>query len=460
MTPLRQIVTRLEPWITRLALIACIGVFLYHLNVIRKTSVNIPLWDDWAMFTGNHPASLDLAWLYEQATDHRTATTKLFVWLQFQVNGWNHRTHSLLSFLIYGFCVAWLVWFARKMATNIPLWVILGFAVFLMTPLIWSSHVLGYGVAIHFWLLFMLLATSSLFREPQSWLVLVLGSLASILSMYSFASGVATAGVLLTGFFLFKSRRVYFAKDSRVRRRELLQLLLVAVVIGGALAVWFIGWQKPTTRPPWGLPHHRAFWSFFLNLVAFGFGIDRISSRWGLLCLLIVITPVCWIVAKKRGDLSVGQWASFVLVAAHLADLALISFGRAEVGLQVVRFPFYAEHGLPLIVLSVVNWNFVLAERLRLKALFISAFWLFCLVTFGGNWTFGIYQNSYADKLQGKRCVKAYYETGVFDLFKPGIEARCPTIYPWPGSMVGVLESAKKVHPSFYRELTEEGKQP
>jgi hypothetical protein len=72
-----------------------------------------------------------------------------------------------------------------------------------------------------------------------------------------------------------------------------------------------------------------------------------------------------------------------------------------------------------------------------------------------GNWDFRIYQKLYADKLEGRRCVQAYYEKG-FE--KSGAEARCPTIFPWPASMVGVLEIAKKENPSFYREMTQEGK--
>jgi hypothetical protein len=443
---------RLEPWITGLVLIVCLGAFLYHFNVIRKTSVDIPYWDDWAMFTGSHPASLDLSWLYEQANDHRTATTKLFVWLLFRLDGWNLRTHLLLNFLIYGFCVAWLVWLARKMAPNLPPWVILGFAVFYMTPIAWIVHVMGYGTADHFWLLFMLIATYCLFREPQRWDVLVLGCVASILSIYSFAAGVATAVVLLTGFSLFKSLRAYSANDSKVRRRELLHLLLVAGLIGSALAVWIIGWKRTEARLPWVLPYDLRFWTFFLNLVALSFGIERISAFWGLICLFIVITPVCWIVAKKRTDLPSAHWASLVLVTAFLANLVLISIGRAEYGIQIAKYSHYAEHGMPLIILSVINWSLLLAARPRIKAFFIAVLWLFCLMTFIGDWDFGIYQKIYADKLEGSRCVQAYYERG-FE--RSGAEARCPTVFPWPAPMGWVLDLAKKQNPSFYRELTE-----
>ena len=72
-------------------------------------------------------------------------------------------------------------------------------------------------------------------------------------------------------------------------------------------------------------------------------------------------------------------------------------------------------------------------------------------MTFIGNWDFTIYQKIYADKMEGRRCVQAYYEKGGFE--QKGAEARCPTVFPWPAPMAGVLEEAKKANPSFYREL-------
>lgn len=143
------------------------------------------------------------------------------------------------------------------------------------------------------------------------------------------------------------------------------------------------------------------------------------------------------------------------LVAALLADLVLISIGRAEYGIQTAKYPQYAEHGMPLIILSVINWSFLLAARRRLKAFFIAALWFSCLLTFAGNWDFRIYQSIYADKLEGSRCVQAYYEKG-FE--KSGADARCPTVFPWPASMARILDLAKKQNPSFYRELTDKGK--
>lgn len=444
---------RFDPWLSILSLLSCLAAFGYHFYILRKYSVNIPYYDDWAMFNGRQPASLDWYWLYQQANDHRTTTTKLLVWFQFQLNGWDLRTHLVLSFLVYAASIAAFAFFIRRVSPDLPRWVILGFVLFFSTPLIWTDFAIGYAVAIHLWMLFTLLTAYCLFEESQIWRVLSLACLAATFAIYSFAAGIATSIVLVGGFSLFKLQRAYFAKDKDARRRELLQLAMVLGVTGIALFVWFIGWKTTPQRLPWVLPYDRRFWSFFLNLVAFAFGIDRVSSRWGLICLLIVAVPICLLIVKQKANLTMAQWASIALVAALLADLALISIGRAEYGILTAKYPHYAQHGMPLILLSVVNWGFVLARRHKLKGLVIAGLWLGCLATFAGNWSFGIYQKLYAEKLEGRECVRSYYEKG-FE--RTGVDARCPTIFPWPASQVHILENAKRVKTSFYREMTEE----
>ncbi|HEY6122506.1 MAG TPA: hypothetical protein VIV66_21300, partial [Pyrinomonadaceae bacterium] len=80
--------------LTKLPLLICVGVFLFHFSVIARYAVNLPNMDDWALVAGDdHPSSVDLEWLYDQHNEHRTTTTKLFVWLQYHLNGWNVRTH-------------------------------------------------------------------------------------------------------------------------------------------------------------------------------------------------------------------------------------------------------------------------------------------------------------------------------------------------------------------------------
>jgi hypothetical protein len=298
---------------------------------------------------------------------------------------------------------------------------------------------------VHFWLLFLLLATYCLFREPQQWGLLVVGSLGSILSIYSFAAGVATGLVLFVGFLFFKCRRAYLSTARRERIREVLQLFLVVILIGGALAIWIIGYDKPSYRPPWVLPYRWTFWSFFLNLISFGFAVKKVSVSYGVVCFLIVIIPLPWIAWRRRGSLTSAEWASFVLVGGIFADLAIISIGRASYGIGISKYPEYAEHAMPLIILSVVNWALLFGRVTRAKAAIIVTLWLFCFFSFLHNWNFSIYEDAYKAKLEGVACVRNYYQgTGA---------GRCPTVFPFPGPMNPYLDQAKRLNASFYREL-------
>ena len=435
--------------LVRLPLLFCIGLFLFHLSVIRRYAVNIPNMDDWTMFSaGNHPASLDRAWLFGLNNEHRTATTRFFVWLQFQVNGWNIRTHLLMDFIIYGFFLAALVWFARRVAPDISIWIVWTFVVFLLSPIIWLEHFMAYPVAVHFWVLFFFISAYFLFSEDQKWSCLLAGCGASILSSYSFASGVATSFVLLLAFWMFKGLRAYeAAAKTKERSREIRQLLLVTGLIGASLIGWMIGYEKPPYHGPLTFPYAWSFWRFFLNLVPGGFGIGRISSVWGMICLLIILVPICGEVWKQRGKLSSAHWAGFAAVAALLGNLALISMGRTSLGIDQSRAIEYVEHALPLLILSVLNWGVFLRGRSKLRLAVTAALWLFCCFTFRNDWDFGIYRSAAAERTENVRCVKAYYEgTG---------DGRCPKTYPVALHVlfVQLMEQAKRVNASFYQEM-------
>ena len=88
------------------------------------------------MSIDNHPASLDLPWLYEQVNDHRTSTMKLYVWFQFHLDGWNLRIERMADFVIYGLFVSLLALIAGKIQTTLPVWGILAFLVFLFSTVI------------------------------------------------------------------------------------------------------------------------------------------------------------------------------------------------------------------------------------------------------------------------------------------------------------------------------------
>lgn len=438
-------------WAKHLPLLVCALVFAFHFSTIARYAVNLPTLDDWALIADhNHPASVDLRWLHKQHNEHRTATTKLWVWLQFQINGWNVRTHQVLNFLWYGILVGFLVFVIRKLMPETPLWLLLIFTIFLLSPLIWLMHSMAYGIATHFWLLFFLIAAFCLFTEPQRWSSIIIGSLAGLASIYSFAAGTVTAVVMLGCFLVFKSVRIY--QSAQARSRELVQLILVVVVFGAGIGTWFVGFFHPSHHPQLVLPYRRLFWSVYANLISTGFGVERVSTKLGALFFLAVTVPLVGIFWQTRGRLSAPQWAWFTILVALLADLAVISCARAGFGIGVSKALQYSEHGTPLIVLTTASWWVFLRRNPRLRAAILIGLWVVCFWAFLNNWNFDIYKQVAAPRLEGVRCARAYY-AGKGD----GI---CPTVYPPARSIAPFLDNAKGIDASFYRELSSQPANP
>jgi len=433
----------LKRWLLKIPFLVCIALFVFHGYVVQKYAVNIPYWDDWAMFSGDdHPASIDFSWLRAQHNEHRMATTKSLNWLQFQLNGWNYPVNLLINYVLYGGLLVCLVWLARGPAAPVPMWAMLGFTIFLLSPINWFNHFMAMQSAFHFYVLFFFLACGFLFDERQRFRELLLACLAAVLCTYSLAGGFVSTLFLLVAFCCFKVMRARQA-IAKERRRELLQLILVVGIVGGALIIWTIGYVKPPHHPAIVYPYTLKFWLFFINLVSLAFGIMRISTVAGILCLLIVLTPVCGEIWKRRRDLSKLRWAPYVAVFGIFANLASISAGRAGFGLGLAKSDRYFEFVMALVLLSVINWAVFLRDKRRLKIAVLAGLWLLCCASFARKWDLGPYRTSSAERLEGVRCVKAYYQ-GEGD-------GRCPTIFP--DSLAPFLEQGKRLNASYYRDL-------
>ena len=387
--------------------------------------------------------SLSLHWLIAQHNEHRLATTNLLIWLLWHLDGWNLVTHQLLNYALYALLLAWVVRMSDELAPDLPRWLMLSFLIFLLSPVNWENHLMGYQSQVHLWLLLFLVACYLLFRRDRSWPALVAACAAMTLSIYSSASGFVACLVLICVFAVLKLLRARTANPV-ARRSDWLQLLFVTTMTGAVLGSWLVGYRKPAWHPAISLPDTWAFWDYFLNIVSFAFGIDGLSVAMGVLCLLLVITPIGGYLLRERGRLGSAQWTSFVAVAVVLAVLASISIGRAGFGAAQAKTSRYAEFGMMLIPLTVLNWHFFLSGRERYRSLVIAALWMFCFLTFWSNWKeFEIYQSQAKQRIAGAQCIQQYCLHGG--------EALCPTLIPIP--IAARIEQAKRLQASFYRSL-------
>lgn len=381
--------------------------------------------------------------------EHIIATTKLFVWMQYHLNDWNIPVNLALNFLIFGFLVGWMVWFADRSVPEIPRYAKLAFAIFLLSPIDWFNHFMATQTCFLIYLIFFFVGSYLLFHHAQRWSHIVAGCLLCLLSIYSLASGWGSCLVLLVAFCVFKGTRIY--SRDKPARNEVLQLATTVFLVGAALTLWISQYSSPP-NVTLVLPSDRRFWQFFLNLVSFGFGIEKFSSAWGMICLLIVLVPIGAITWKSKFRLTSMEWVSFVMVAGILANVAEIATGRAAPGVvagsKAVR---YVEFVLPLIPLSMIHWAVLFRRRRWLQAVTLAGLFIFCFVAFWNDWAFDPYRFEAATRIEGRACVKAYYEgTG---------NGRCPTIYPDDTVHIPLstwLDGAKAVNASFYRSIRSE----
>src|ERR1051325_1859067 len=94
--------TAVQMSLPRLALVVCVGLYLFHFSLIWKHAVDVPDEDEWASFESNQlPIGLTLGGRVAQHNEHRLATTRLFIWSQYRLNGWNLAIHQKANFILY-----------------------------------------------------------------------------------------------------------------------------------------------------------------------------------------------------------------------------------------------------------------------------------------------------------------------------------------------------------------------
>jgi hypothetical protein len=432
-----------------LALVVCVGLYLFHFSLIWKHAVDVPYEDEWASFESNQlPIGLSLGGLVAQHNEHRLATTRLLIWLQYRLNGWNLAIHQKANFIIYALI---LVAVYRLLASEQPSHVglaVLCFLVYLLSPINHKNHFMGYQSQIHFWLLFFFLACYFLFRDPQNWLDTGIGAGAAVLSMYSLAGGVVSGLVLLMMFGLLTAVRVRSCKDSERYAAYFFHAGVVLALMGGAAVFWLSAYSKPSYHPALVWPYELKFWSHFLNIVALGFGFDRMSNMLGVFCLLVVLLPMVGSISEYKWNLSIGLWRSLTLTLAVLGVLASVSLGRAGFGIEQAKESRNFELAMPLLPLSVVHWSVLLQKRKSLMVAAITGLWVVFFFAFFDNWQqFKYYKREAIRRQIGLKCLKAYYE-------HKG-DGNCPTIFPVP-LPARLLQQAKALNVSFYRGISAE----
>jgi hypothetical protein len=458
-----------------------LALYLAHFRLIWLYAVDVPYWDEWDVIKMLHTQSgeswFPFNWLFHFHNKHRFATVNAMILVLYALNGWNVAAHQIINFLIFGGLLLFIVRFAKSTVPSLPCWVMLGFTLFLLSPVNYENHFRAYQTNVHFALLFFLGAVYFLFTDDlsdtrgrdaaqqhapsvQDGKRLLCGVILAIMAIYSNACGVASCGVMIVGFVPFKWRRLrdFSGSDSQVAaRREKLQLVWVVVPIVLALSAWFIGYSSARAGSFPASPRDVMYWKYFFNVLALGFGFMQISTRWGLICMALVAAPLLalgWRMrqgATPRG-LCLASGNALAVVTATLgifSILLLISMGRAGIGVEQSKSPRYSEFGMLLIPLSALLWSLAFQERVRLRNAVLALLWMFYAFSFAGTrQQLYYYRWEHDRRINDMAGVRHYYEKGG--------PANFPALFPRP--MESHLEAAKALNLSFYRTMRQRPK--
>ena len=420
-------------WLTLIAL------YVYQFVLIYKYSVDIPFKDEWVYFKPGHPLrlpeSLNLNWLFTRISEHTIVMTNLLTWLNFKMFGLDFFKQKIFNFIIFGVLLLAMIRLKDRIIGRSSFRIFPAFLFFLLSPIAVENHTWGFQSQIHLVLLFFVLMLIYMKDERLSAVGTTIFLSASILAIYSFAAGVILALICL----IFRNLHIVslIAKNEIGKRAGLLNAATCSVIIGGIIALWFTGYEKPDYIPPGIWPTEAAFWDYYLNMLSFGFGFDSQNLLPGVIFLILSLLPVVLLFTRRLDADVICISAAIIAV---LAVLASISFGRASLG--GAKTSRYVEISFLLIPFVAMAWWLPLKSSLA-KNLVLSLLWISCFCSYLDNWIPSLYLEVYRSDRSTFDCVSNYYRFGG--------DALCQEYWITPAH----LENARDLNINFTRQAVQ-----
>lgn len=273
----------------------------------------MPLLDQWEgegarLYSPYLKGTLSFADLFAPSNEHRIFFTRLLALAHLELAGeWNTRLEMMLGAIVHTAVIAWLAALLMPLVTPQRRMLLACFvAILFAMPIGYENTIWGFQSHIYFAFLFGIAALVALAAaRPFSsrWFG---GVAATVLSYFSFATGVATivaAGLVVS---------LQLATRARMRWRH--EFAGVAVM-GSIAAVMIISTAlsaNPTSTP-------RTFFQGFLQLVA---------------PTIVAAIPAVWFcrhTVARRSPVSDRAWLAVGIVGWVAIQLALIAYGRGAV---------------------------------------------------------------------------------------------------------------------------------
>lgn len=409
-----------------------------HWWTIAHFAVNVPIGDEWeALRSPELLGQFNPTWIFAQHNEHRIIITKLQTWLLYNWNHWDIRTQIFQNFAIYLFAIGVLVWILRKCnPSSLP--ALLVAVIFLSSTRAYENHIWGFQSQFHFVMLFGFLSCLWLIRDEISWPHLLLGTLFSLLTIYSFSSGVPMVVAIALVFTVYVLYRRFLLQKPKT---ELLKLLVFWTLVATGLFSYFsFDYQKVSGHPQYSYPTDPQFWDYFFYLLGHGFGDFGESSLFGLVWFVLILSPLLMLAAKRPKRIETNVWLWAAVSAVMFAALLTITIGRAGFGRGSALSSRYIEFSAIFIPITISLWFHVLEKKKIVQKLVLGLIILTIAYGHRSAWSYtATYQAVAEARKLGIECLR--------EQIRDRQAKVCPVIYPWP--VYDRLGVAKELQISF-----------
>lgn len=373
--------------LARVTWITVAAVYLMQFVAVWRYSVDVPFWEEWEYFLPQGlPRGLSWDWLFSFAGYHRVVPTKLMAWVNLKLFGLDFKLQKLFNYLLFGGLIGTLVILKNRIIGRQEFILFPAFLLFLLSPIAYENHSNSYQSQIHLLIIFALIALIHMYADGGAARSSLFFLVAIAAAINTFSAGMTMTAVLFPCWAGF----IFYQMQTRGFRRKGALLLMAGIGMVSFTALsWLFSYRQPSDCT-WISPFTGLFWDTFLNLVSFGFGIEKEHPVPGLLCLAVVLLPLALLWKDRAARREKGVWLVTTAILLFLAFLATIAVTRA-VFVGTSKASRYAEFGLMLIPLASIAWWLALRNPVRRYAVLL-VFWLACFITFRDDWSFSPYR--------------------------------------------------------------------
>ncbi len=320
----------------------------FILYLVNRYTINVPVWDQWEFVPLLKKAlvhELTLSDIWAQDSEHRIFFPRLIMLPTALLTNWNILYEISINIALAGATFFYIVSLLRRSFDGtIYKWLLLLSSLLIFSTVQWENWMWGWQIAIFLSVLGCVVAVWAVSRWPEQWRGVIIAMAFSIISSFSFNSGLLTWIVVAVMLMMQKEGKV----------KHLISWIAASII---AVFLYYYGYDKSAIQSPLLLPveHPYEYMRFVLLYLGspLGWGRENISIFIGL--VLLVTTCVGTIHIRKRYKEEYDRLLPWLALGLYAFLCAIVTgIGRLGFGAHQALASRYTTFSTLFVLCSIV----------------------------------------------------------------------------------------------------------